>query len=134
MTDVPVVHEIVQTAKRVEEKRRRDIARMVLLVIALQLLQFALILALGFGAFAELRHQNHDLEQLVEENRAVAAAEAAQQDRILMAIGDRLVPKAEVRHLDRQTAKLRHETKQLRKQVAKLNRILGRQGAAAGGG
>ena len=134
MTDVPVVHEIVQTAKRVEEKRRRDIARMVLLVIALQLLQFALILALGFGAFAELRHQNHDLEQLVQENRAVAAEEAAQQDRILLAIGDRLVPKSEVRRLDKETRKLRHETKQLRQTVERLNRLLRQQGVAAGGG
>ena len=100
---------------------------------------FLLILAFGFGAWVELRNLLEGVEKqndaqliAIEENRQAALRSDAQQDRILLAIGDRLVPKAEVVRLHRQTRLLRRAIRDLRRSVVVLNVALARSNLSGG--
>ena len=100
---------------------------------------FFVILAFGFGAWIELRNllegveeQNYAQLVAIEENRQAALRSDAGQDRILTSIGDRLVPKAEVVALQRQTRRLRRTVRDLRRSVQALNRALARSNLSGG--
>jgi cell division protein FtsB len=131
--------DIVDTAQRIEHKRNVSERRILLIICAVQIIMFLLILAFGFGAWVELRNLLEGVEKqndaqliAIEDARQAALRADAQQDRILLAIGDRLVPKAEVRALDRQTRLLRRTVRDLRRSVNALNRALARSRLSGG--
>jgi hypothetical protein len=130
---------LTDTATRIEHSRKVSERRILLIIVAIQIAMFLLILAFGFGAWIELRsllegveEQNNAQLIAIEENRQAALRSDAAQDRILIAIGDRLVPKAEVRQLDRQTRLLRRTVRDLRRSVQALNRALARSNLSGG--
>jgi hypothetical protein len=131
--------DIVDTAARIEHHRKVSERRILLIIVGLQLAMFFTILAFGFGAWVELRSllegvedQNNAQLVAIEENRQAALRSDAAQDRILLAIGDRLVPRAEVKRLERQTRRLRRTVRELRRSVQVLNRTLARSNLSGG--
>jgi predicted PurR-regulated permease PerM len=130
---------IIETATRVEQHRREEIRRYVMLtlVIVTVLFLFALVsnliaYQLLHGLIEDVEKQNSQQLVALEENRQAALRNDAAQDRILVSIGDRLVPRSEVRRLQSQVVALRKQARTLRQSIRRLNVLLA-SGAAGGG-
>jgi cell division protein FtsB len=139
MPEPEVAQHLVDTAHRIEHRRQVSERRILIIIVAIQIAMFLLILAFGFGAWIELRSLLEGVEEqntaqlvAIEENRQAALRADAAQDRILVAIGDRLVPRAEVKRLERQTRRLRRTVRELRRSVQALNRTLARSNLSGG--
>ena len=129
-----------ETAVRVEqnrlaaERRTRWITFALIIVLFLLNLVFYMVAVYRFGEVLDSQdEQLNQLQLAIEENRQAAMRAESGQDRILTSIGDRLVPKARVTALSRDVRRLTAETRQLQRQVRRLNVLLARQVAARGG-
>jgi cell division protein FtsB len=135
----PPAGPIVETATRLEQDRRRreHNTRLLTVLLVIALFLFAIISNLIAyhlirGLIEDVERQNEQLAIAIDENRLIAAQNADRQDRILLAIGDRLVPKAEVKKLEAQVVALRKEAVKLRRAIADLRAIIAAR--APGGG
>ena len=132
---------LLDTAVRIEERREPQHRRTILWVFLLEVAILAIMVAVALGAWVEQRNllerveaQNDAQLLAIEENRQAAMRSDAAFDRVLVSIGDRIVPKAEVRQLQRSTERLRRTVVVLSAQVAALNQALRRAGLESAGG
>ena len=124
----------IETRKIEEERRTRWITFALILVLFLLNLVFYMVAVYRFGDVLDSQdEQLNQLQLAIEENRQAAVRSDAAFDRVLVSIGDRLVPRARVTALSRDVRNLTRETKQLQRQVRRLNALLARQVAAGGG-